>query len=229
MKTRTIAILILVSGAALAQSPDLKPGLWEFKPIHQVVDGRDMAAQMAAASAKMEQAMANMTPEQRKQMEAMMSAQGMSNRRAPGGGTRICVSPAMAAKDKPMLDSDGRCEPAKVNRSGDKTSFEFNCTSNGRTQVGSGESIVSGDTVTTRMDMTMTDSQGRHTVQNEIANEISRARLSGHQTELLNGLQAAEKPDVLSQTTLVPIELGMADSPGRWRQGTSRSLSDNIA
>ncbi|HEV3241049.1 MAG TPA: DUF3617 domain-containing protein [Casimicrobiaceae bacterium] len=166
MKIWTMAILITVSGAALAQSPNLKPGLWEVKPIRHVVDGHDMATQMAAASAKMEQAMANMTPEQRKQMEAMMSGQGMS-RGVAGGGTRICVSQAMAAKDKPMLDSEGRCEPAKVNRSGNKTSFEFNCTNNGRTEAGSGESTLSGDTVTTRVDMTMTDSRGSHTVQNE--------------------------------------------------------------
>jgi hypothetical protein len=167
MKIWTMAILITVSGAALAQNPNLKPGLWEVKPIRHVVDGHDMATQMAAASAKMEQAMANMTPEQRKQMEAMMSSQGMPKQSMSGGGARICISPAMAAKDKPMVDSKGRCEPAKVNRSGNKTSFEFNCTADGRTEVGSGESTISGDIVTTRVDMTMTDAQGRHTMQTE--------------------------------------------------------------
>jgi hypothetical protein len=66
-----------------------------------------------------------------------------------------------------MVGSDGRCEAAKVNRSGSKTTFEFNCSANGRTEVGSGESTVSGDTVTTRVDMAMTDAQGRHTMQTE--------------------------------------------------------------
>jgi hypothetical protein len=166
MNKTAIAIIVTLSGAAWAQSPVLKPGLWEVRPIRQVVDGRDLTAQRSAASARMEQAMANMTPEQRKQMEAMMSAQGGAS---PGGagGTRICISPAMAAKDKPMVGSDGRCEPAKVNRSGSKTTFEFNCSANGRTEVGSGESTVSGDTVTTRVDMAMTDAQGRHTMQTE--------------------------------------------------------------
>jgi len=161
-----MAILIVLSGSVFAQSSSLKPGLWQVKPIRQVVDGRDLTAQMASASAQMQQAMANMTPEQRKQMEAMMSAQGRSAG-ANGGGTRICVSPAMAAKDKPMVDSEGRCEPAKVSRNGNKTSFEFNCTGDGRTEVGRGESTVSGDTVTTRVDMTMTDARGSHSMQTE--------------------------------------------------------------
>jgi hypothetical protein len=167
MKKCTMAILITMSGTAFAQSSSLKPGLWEMKPIRQVVDGRDLTAQITAASAEMERAMANMSTSQRKQMEAMMSSQGMPKQSMAGGGARICISPAMAAKDKPMVDSKGRCEPAKVNRSGNKTSFEFNCTADGRTEVGSGESTISGDIVTTRVDMTMTDAQGRHTMQTE--------------------------------------------------------------
>ena len=159
MKKAIMAILLTLSGTSFAQSSILKQGLWEIKPISQVVDGRDMTAQMAAAQAKMQQAMANMPPDQRKQMQAMMGQQGAS----AGSGTRICVSPAMAARDKPMVDPEGRCEPAKVSRSGNKSSFEFNCTTNGRTMVGKGESSVSGDTVSTHMDMTMTDARGRHT------------------------------------------------------------------
>ena len=165
MRKSTLAILTTLSGIAFAQSSSLKPGLWEMKPIRQVVDGRDMTAQMASAQAKMQQAMVNMPPDQRKQMEAKMK--GMPTQSAAGGGTRICISPAMAARDKPMVDPEGRCEPAKVNRSGNKSSFEFNCTANGHTRVGKGESTVSGDTVTTRVDMTTTDARGSHTMQSE--------------------------------------------------------------
>ena len=163
MKKLTLAIFITLSGAAFAQGSSLKPGLWEIKPVSQIMDGRDMTAQMASAQSKMQQAMANMPPNQRKQMEAMMGQQGAS----AGEDMRICVSPAMAANDKPIVDPEGSCEPAAVNRSGNKTSFEFNCTANGRTSVGKGDSVVSGDTVTTRLNMTMTDAQGRHTMQSE--------------------------------------------------------------
>lgn len=163
MKNLTLAILLILSGNSFAQST-LKQGLWEVKPISQVRDGKDMTAQMAAAREQMRKSLANMPPERRKQMEAMMGQGGTTG----GGATRICVSAAMAARDKPMVDSEGRCEPAKVARSGNKSSFEFNCTTEGRSMVGKGESITSGDVVTTRMDMTTTDTQGRHTMQSEV-------------------------------------------------------------
>lgn len=160
-----LAVPLTVSTTALAQGSGLKAGLWELKQIKQVMDGRDMGAEMAAAQAEMQQAMANMSPAQRKQMEAMMGSRGMPA--GAGGAQRICISPAMAAADKPMVDPEGRCEPAKVSRSGNKTSFEFNCTTQGHSMVGKGESIVSGEMVSTRMDMTTTDAQGRHTMQSE--------------------------------------------------------------
>jgi hypothetical protein len=169
MRRLALIIPLVLAGAAFAQSSSLKAGLWEMKPIRQVVDGRDMTAQMASAQTKMQQAMANMTPEQRKQMEAMTKGMGagMPAQAGPGSGTRICVSPAMAAQNTPMVDAEAKCPPTKMTRSGNKSSFEFNCTSNGRTTVGSGESTVSGDTVLTRMDMTVTDARGRHSMQSE--------------------------------------------------------------
>jgi hypothetical protein len=171
MKKLTLAILVTVIGTAtgstFAQSSPLKPGLWEMKTIRQVMDGRDMSAQMNAAQGQMEEAMAQMSPDQRKKMEAMMGGQGMPTKSKAGGGMRICMSAAMAARDKPMVDPEGHCEPSKLSRSGNKSTFEFNCTSNGQTTVGKGESTVSGDTVATRVDMTMTDAKGRHTMQNE--------------------------------------------------------------
>lgn len=167
MRKSTLAVLVILSGTAVAQSNGLKPGLWEIRQISQVMDGRDMTAQMAAAQGKMQQAMEKMSPERRKQMEAMMGGQAMPAQGAGGGGTRICISPAMAARDKPMVDPEGHCEPAKVSRSGNKSSFEFNCNTQGRAMVGKGESTVSGDMVTTRMDMTTNDASGRHAMQSE--------------------------------------------------------------
>lgn len=163
MKKTTLAIIITLSGTAFAQSSSLKQGLWEVKPISQIIDGRDMAAQMASAQARMQQSMAKMPLEQRQRMQALMGKQGAS----VDGGARICVSPAMAARDKPMVDPEGKCEPAKVSRSGNTSSFEFNCTTDGRTMVGKGETTTSGDTLTTRMEMATTDAQGRHTMKSE--------------------------------------------------------------
>jgi len=160
MRKSIFAILIILSGTSFAGSSSLKPGLWELKPISEIVDGRDMTSQIAAAQARMQQAMANAPPTQRKQMQAMMG---------PGGRNRICVSPAMAARDKPIVDPYGHCKPAKLSRSGNTTRFEFSCsTANGGTRVGKGESTVSGDTVTIRTDQTTTDARGHHTMQSEL-------------------------------------------------------------
>lgn len=166
MKKLILVILItLLSSTAFAQNSGLKPGLWEYKPISQIMDGRDMSAQIASAQAEMQQALANMSPAQREQMQAMMGRQGSLS----GGVMQICISPAMAAKDKPMVDAKGDCEPTKVSRSGNKTSFEINCTTKRGTSVGKGESTVSGDTVTTHMNLATTDDRGnRHTMRSEI-------------------------------------------------------------
>ena len=166
MKKLTFIILIALSSGAFAESSSLKAGLWEIKPIRQIVDGRDMSAQMAAAQAQMQQAMASMTPDQRKQMEVMMKGMGAGSPSA-GSFARICISSAMAAKNAPMVDQEGRCAPAKVTRNGNKNTFEFNCTTNGRTMVGSGESTANGNTISTRVDMSMTDHSGHHTMQSE--------------------------------------------------------------
>ncbi len=164
-KVILVILITLLSSTALAQNSGLKPGLWEYTPISQIMDGRDMSAQMASARAEMQQTLANMPPAQREQMQAMMGQQGLLS----SGVMQICISPAMAAKDKPMVNAKGDCEPTRVSRSGNKTSFEINCTTKGGTSVGKGESTISGDTVTTRMDMATTDARGnRHTMRSEI-------------------------------------------------------------
>lgn len=170
-KPRSLALGIALAAlpfATLAQGSGLKPGLWEVRQLKQVMDGQDMGAQMAAAQAQMQQAYANMPPAQRKQMEAMMAKQGVAPpAAAPGGGQRICISPEMAARDKPMVDPEGRCEPTRFNRSGNRVSFEVNCNMEGQQMSGKGESTTSPDSVSTKMDMVMTGRDGRHTMQSE--------------------------------------------------------------
>ena len=168
MKRIAALIVMAACAAALAQGFARKPGLWELTMVHQTMDGRDMTQQMAAARAQMQQALANLPPEQRKQMESMMARQ--NGGAADGGGSssrRICISPAMASRDAPILDAHSRCEPAKVTRTGDKAAFEFSCASDGRKMTGKGESTFAGDTVSTRVDTTMTDASGTHTMHSE--------------------------------------------------------------
>lgn len=160
MKRFTVAAcLALVAGSTWAE-PMMKAGLWEMRIEKQVMDGQDMTAAIAAAQAELQKMMANMPPERRKQMEQAMGGKGIAP--IAGGGSpnasRVCISPEMAARDKPVAMPDGRCEPAKTQRSGNRIVFELNC----QGLVGKGESVITGDSVSSRMDMTMSDARGKH-------------------------------------------------------------------
>lgn len=87
--------------------------------------------------------------------------------RMGGQNATICITPAGAAHGLPMVDPEGSCQPEKIDRSGDKTSFEFHCSRNGRTSVGKGESTANGNTIHTRVDMTTADAKGNHSMQIE--------------------------------------------------------------
>jgi|SRR5580658_7959513 hypothetical protein len=147
---------MLAAPALTAQAADMvKPGLWENKVLKMVVDGKDMAAQMAEMMAKRDQMMATLPPDQRARVEAMFKSNGVSQ--GSDGGFRICISPEMAKRNTPVIDKDGRCQPAKVSHSGNQTSFEVNCTSNGVTTVGKGTWTAAGDVVTAEADVTTTN------------------------------------------------------------------------
>jgi hypothetical protein len=161
MKRILVVILVAAGASALAEPGFMKPGLWEVKILRQEMDGKDMTGQMADTQAKVQQRLASMPPDQRAKMEAILGSQAQS------GAQRVCFSEAMAARGRAMIDREGHCDPSKFDRSGNKISFEFNCTTNGRTRIGKGETIAEGDTVTTRFEATTTDAKGSHTMKNE--------------------------------------------------------------
>jgi Protein of unknown function (DUF3617) len=152
-------LTLLASAAALATGFGLKPGLWEMHIVKQVTDGHDMSAQVAAAGAQMQQMLANMPADQRARVEAMMKQNG-----APSVGSdgtiRMCISPEMANRDAPIVDREGHCQPSSVNRSGNRTTFEINCKTKSGDMSGKGESVSTGDLITTKMDATTHDASG---------------------------------------------------------------------
>ncbi|MDE2368271.1 MAG: DUF3617 domain-containing protein [Burkholderiales bacterium] len=156
--------LVTLAGAACADS-GMKPGLWEMHIAKNVVDGRDMAAQMAGMSDKMKEQMAKLTPEQRAQMAAMMGQHGMGV--SAGGDMQLCITPEMAKRDAPVADKNGSCAPTNVRRSGNRMSYEFNCVSGGTKTTGSGESTLNGDSMTNRSDLTVVDHGQTHHIQSE--------------------------------------------------------------
>lgn len=158
MKKLIVAAAIAFTSTSALADTTMKPGLWEVRTIKQVMDGRDMTAQIAAAQQQMQQMLASMTPAQRKQMEQSMGVQAM-----PDNTQRICISPAMAANDTPVMDADTHCKPTKQRRSGNSITFELNCP----TITGKGETIINGNTVINKMDMVTTEGGQSHTMQSE--------------------------------------------------------------
>jgi hypothetical protein len=158
-------LVVLLSLAAATTSaaadPAVRPGLWEVKLVRQYMDGRDVTVLVPAALAGMTAFMDNMTPEQRKQMQATFG-------RPPTSTTqRICISPEMAAGDKPLLPPEVNCEPTRFERAGNRIVFEFNCADKNRSSSGKGESILASENVATRIDLVTSDANGRHTWRNE--------------------------------------------------------------
>jgi Protein of unknown function (DUF3617) len=152
-------VIALASTAAFAAGFGLKPGLWEMHMIKQVTDGHDLSAEVAAASAHMEQMLANMPADQRARVQAMMkqsSAVSLGN----DGTIRMCISPEMASRDTPIVDREGHCQPGGINRSGNRTTFDINCKMQGNEVTGKGESVSTGDLITTKVDTTTHDAKG---------------------------------------------------------------------
>ena len=120
MKHRHLALTLLLAtlaGSACAQK--LAPGLWEYSFI--VTGGG-----AEAATARMQEEMARMPPEQRKKMEQMMAAQGVSTGPGKGMTMRMCITPEQAARDEIPHDKGG-CKRTRMQRSGSTVRFAFEC------------------------------------------------------------------------------------------------------
>jgi len=169
-KTIIAGLAGLAAAQVLANSFGLKPGLWETRIVKMVVDGQDKTSMMSDAASKMQAAMANMPPEQRERMEAMMKERGGPSM-GGDGTTRICVSPELASQEKPFTGKDEHCQPVSMTHAGNRTSYTVNCSFNGDTTTGKGEATTAGDLISTKMDMTSKKASGE-THQRHIETEM---------------------------------------------------------
>jgi hypothetical protein len=140
---RLLAWSLIVCTSAPAFGQKLAPGLWEMTM--QMPGGPDLGAAMA----QMQEQLAKMPPEQRKQIEAMLAQQGVGSPAvkpgaAPGqpAALRVCISKEAAARGD-IPDPEGRCRQDNLRRSGNKVNFDFSCTNPPAT--GSGEYVFTGD------------------------------------------------------------------------------------
>jgi hypothetical protein len=120
MLTATVNLL-LAPGAQAQLQTQMQPGLWET-----TMQMKSQSGEMEKAMAQAQAAMAKMTPEQRKQMEAMMGKNGMAMGGTPNT-VRICISPEQAAA-RQVPTREG-CTHS-MQHSGNTTRMQFSCAGN---------------------------------------------------------------------------------------------------
>lgn len=148
-------IVTLISGMS-AQAADPRPGLWETRVLSMTVDGKPRDALGGPGNIQLDQTLARMPPEQRAQIEARMKAA-----RSSGDAHHICIEPHHGPY-VPPVDKDGRCKPTLVSHNGDQTSYTMNCEfAGGAKMSGTGESVVTAERITTKVDSTMQGADGK--------------------------------------------------------------------
>lgn len=128
-------------GAGHATAQSMKPGQWELTNNLKSSNGQTDQA-MAAAMKQL----ANMPPEQRAQIEAMMAQHGASMPKvgADGGMTiKACVTPEMAARHEIPTGQSGKCTSSNQPVPGGMN-VSFTCTE--PPSSGQGQVRFNGDT-----------------------------------------------------------------------------------
>lgn len=153
MKRLAISLALLAAVQAHAQTT-IKPGLWEMN--NKVKTGN---AQTDQALGLAMQQLANMPPEQRQQMEAIMARNGVSMPKQSGDGGMLltaCVTPEMAAKKEIPLNQKGKCSSKQEQVPGG-LNIAFSCTD--PASSGKGRIRFQGDSAYT-MTMEVANSSG---------------------------------------------------------------------
>lgn len=116
------AWLLACACTAFAQ-PALKPGLWE------VQTRMPSDPEFDKSMAEMREALASMSPQERKQMEAAMGKHGAQFAAGGKGGAaiRFCMSREQAERSE-VSAAKGDCTVGKQSRSGNTFTSTFTCT-----------------------------------------------------------------------------------------------------
>ena len=128
MPVRHTALAVLSSAILIAvpcSAQNMKPGLWEINNKMQSSNG-----QLEQAMAMVHEQMAQMTPEQRRSMEAMMSRNGLQMPTVGAGGSmsvRMCMTREMAAQNKMPIQDAGNCTHKRSPVAGNTMKVSFSC------------------------------------------------------------------------------------------------------
>ncbi|OEZ54315.1 MULTISPECIES: DUF3617 domain-containing protein [unclassified Duganella] len=123
MKRLIVSLAMLAAVQASAQT--IKPGLWELS--NKVKTGNAQTDQAMGMALKQ---LANMPPEQRAQIEAMMKQNGASLPKAGADGGMVitaCVTPEMVAKKELPMNQKGKCTSKSEPVAGGMN-ISFSCT-----------------------------------------------------------------------------------------------------
>jgi hypothetical protein len=167
MKKSLVALsglTLLWTQLAAAEPLPLRPGLWEHSFTMKSESGR-----IEAAMAEMQRQLAGMPPAQRKMMEDMMAAQGLSMR--PGGGSiQVCLTEEDIKRGD--LPQEEGCKHEILERSSDRMRLRFMC----KGASGEGEVIFQGPDAYTGVTTLRTDVDG--VVETMLVNQTGK-RISG--------------------------------------------------
>ena len=147
MRMHFVAAAAVLASALPAGAQTMKPGLWE---IHNKMSG----GQMDQAMADMQKQLAQMPPEQRKQMEAAMAQQGVKMAPAAGGGmaVQMCMTKEMVERNDVPVQSG--CTATQNKKSGNRVQFAYTCAN--PPSSGEGEMTFTPESYTSHMTMKTT-------------------------------------------------------------------------
>lgn len=156
---KTILLSCALTGMALpAAAQTMKPGLWSLS---NSVTSND--PEIAQAMSAMQRHMANMSPEQRQQMQKMMQQNGVQLDIGAGGAlqTKLCMTREMAQR-KEFPVQQGDCKQSFTQQSPTRGHIAFTCT---RSKVsGEGDLTADGDTSYRARMKIRSEEQGRNQV-----------------------------------------------------------------
>lgn len=112
---------VLVGSACGVAAQTMKPGLWEITNKMSSGSGA-MNKEMAA----MQKELANMPPDQRKMMEAMMAKQGVGMGAGGAMSMKVCMTQEMVERNE-VGAQQGDCKHTRSARSGNSMKFSFVC------------------------------------------------------------------------------------------------------
>lgn len=153
-RLQSAILLSWLSCAVVADDVSIKPGLWEIQ-LKNSVDGQQMP--------DMNEMLAQVPPEMRGQVQAMMAKQGAGMTEK---GVKVCISPEQAANQQYGNDPDSQCQVAEKQQDGNVLRMKIRCSK----PQGEGETTVireSAESWHSTTHMTVEENGAAHTVSSE--------------------------------------------------------------